>query len=96
VTTETETTTNAADTRDDGCRRHIHNRNQRSNARRRLSRGGARQARHAGQHAARQETTTQQETQKVEPSSIPSAYDEENFKAFLARQALGRLNWKRP
>lgn len=37
----------------------------------------------------RQETTTQQETKKVEPSSIPSAYDEENFKAFLAQQAAG-------
>jgi hypothetical protein len=38
----------------------------------------------------RQETATTQETQhKVEPSSIPSAYDEENFKAFMARQAAG-------
>lgn len=32
----------------------------------------------------------QQQTQKVESSSIPDAYDTENFKAYLAREAAGK------
>lgn len=44
------------------------------------------------QQTQRQETqqVTQQQTQKVEPSSIPDAYDAENFKAYLTREAAGK------
>lgn len=39
------------------------------------------------QQVHRQEV--RQEEQKIEPSSIPDAYDSENFKAYIARQAAG-------
>lgn len=39
--------------------------------------------------------TTQQTQPKVEPSSIPDPYDQENFKAYLAREAAGKSELQR-
>lgn len=48
------------------------------------------QTQQSTQQTTQQQTSTTQQTQKVEPSSIPDPYDTENFKAYLAREASGK------
>jgi hypothetical protein len=88
VTTETETTTNAAETATTTAAADTSTTETREVTLDDVYREAGLDKLVTLENTQREETT-KQEPQKVEPSSIPSAYDEENFKAFLARQATG-------